>query len=79
MSKDDEQNHKDLIQFAFQEFSRAINEAKNGRPPTKSFDKLKQIYDNLSVAEKQRENKEITDEEMQTKLAEEVEKLKREI
>ena len=74
MSND--QNQKDLINFAFNEFARAISEAKNGRSPTDSYDKLKKIYDTLSEAEKKRSNKEITDEEMQTKMAEEVEKLK---
>jgi hypothetical protein len=39
-------------------------------------DKLKQVYDTLSEAERKRSNKEITDEELQIKMAEEVEKLK---
>lgn len=78
-NSNDEQNHKDLIQFAFSEFSKAISEAKSGKPPIKSYDKLKQIYDTLAEAEKKRANNEITDEEMQAKMADEVEKLKKEI
>jgi hypothetical protein len=73
---DQEKNQKELITLAFAEFAKAINEAKNGRPPTSSFDKLKQVYDTLSEAERKRSNKEITDEELQIKMAEEVEKLK---
>ncbi len=71
-----EENHKQLINLAFAEFAKAIDEAKQGRIPTSSFDKLKQVYDTLSEAEKKRSNKEITDEELQAKMAEEVEKLK---
>jgi hypothetical protein len=73
---DQEKNQKELIHLAFAEFSKAISEAKQGRAPTSSFDKLKQVYNALSEAEKKRSNNEITDEELQKKMAEEVEKLK---
>ena len=75
----DNQNHKDLIHFAFSELTRAINDAKNGKPPTGSYDKLKQAYDTLSAAEKKKEAGDLTDEEMQATLANEVEKLKGDI
>lgn len=74
-----EDHQKDLINFAFAEFASAINEAKSGRPPVRAYEKLKQVYDTLSEAERKRENKEITDEELQAKMAEQVEKLKAEI
>ncbi len=73
---DQEKNQKELINLAFAEFAKAINEAKSGRPPTSSYEKLKKVYDALSEAEKKKSNKEITDEELQVKMAEEVEKLK---
>lgn len=73
---DQEKNQKELINLAFAEFGKAISEARSGRAPTSSFEKLKQVYDTLSEAEKQRSNKEITDEELQAKMAEEVQKLK---
>lgn len=77
MSKENEnQYHKDLINFSFKEFAKAISDAKSGKPPTSSYEKLKKLYDTLSEADKKRNNNEITEEEMQAKLAEEVGKLK---
>ena len=77
--KSDDKAHKDLINFAFAEFGKAISEAQQGKAPTKSYDKIKQIYDTLSAAEKKREQKEITDEELQQTLHDQVEKLKKQL
>lgn len=80
MSKEkEEQDHKDLIAYTFKELANAINDAKSGKPPTKSYDKLKEVYNSLSLAEKKRSNNEISDLEMQKELADQVEKLKKEI
>lgn len=75
MSKEEE-NQKDLINLAFAEFAKAINDARNGKAPIGSYNKLKKVYDALAEAEKKRSNKEISDEEMEAKVAEEVQKLK---
>lgn len=75
----EEQNKKDLINFAFNEFKKAISEAQSGKPPVQSYNKLKEVYDTLSEAESKRANNEISDEDMQKKLAEQVAKLKEEI
>lgn len=74
--EDDEKNKKELINIAFSELRKAISQAKDGTPPTNSFSKLKNIYDTLSESEKKRQNEEITEEEMHTIMANEVNKLK---
>ena len=72
----EENTKKDLINFAFTELTKAIGDTKNGKTPISSYNKLKVIYDTLSAAEKRRELGEISDEDMQITMAEEVEKLK---
>lgn len=79
MSKQQEEVHKDLLNYVFDEFSKAVNDAKNGISPTDSYSKLKKIYDALYEAETKRNNNEISDEEMQNELAVQVEKLKQDI
>lgn len=73
---DDETNKKNLITYAFHELTKAITDAKNGKPPVSSYTKLREVYDSLSAAEKKRESGEITDTEMQNTMAAEMEKLK---
>lgn len=67
---------EDLINYAFTELSKAIGEAQQGKTPYSSYDKLKKVYDTLSEANRKREQKEITEEEMELTMKEQVEKLK---
>ena len=67
---------EDLINFAFGELNKAIAEAKAGKTPHSSYGKLKKVYDTLAEANRKRENKEITEEEMEATMTKEVNKLK---
>lgn len=74
----DETEQKELLNLVFGEFTKALEDAKNGKAPTVSFNKLSKLYKNLSEAENKRQDEEITEEEMRKVVASEIEDLKKE-
>jgi len=76
MSANNKGSPNDLLQFALVEIKKAFVDAQSGKAPTQSYNKLKKLYDTLSEAEKKRELNEITEEDIQKTMSEEVDKLK---